>query len=169
MLIGAGLLAGFLLTRQGVQQDNAIPTISECGTKPPVERPRIIVVTCADFGEQVKAIKWISWGATMATGIATVSANDCTPDCADGHFHPYSAEVVLDRVQVNQFGPQFTRMILLYERGPPATEPSRSTMTWRCIRPDSRQLSVQARRTPTAVPAHTQNSSCHDAGLRPVP
>ena len=98
-----------------------VPGVSDCGTKPPKAEPREIILTCADGGEFVKSVDWVYWGQTSAVGEATVSVNDCDPFCYQGTYINYPAVVLLDRVQTNGSGPQFSHMVVSYQdKGPTA-------------------------------------------------
>jgi hypothetical protein len=61
----------------------------------PGYKPRVIYVACADGGIQLRHIHWKHWNSRAATGKARARVNDCTPSCADGHFHRYRATVRL--------------------------------------------------------------------------
>ena len=50
----------------------------------PEQRPRTILLTCADGGWLVTEIKWNSWTPNGADGVGTYSENQCDPDCASG-------------------------------------------------------------------------------------
>jgi hypothetical protein len=65
-----------------------------CSFKPVVE-PSTYVIACADYGIYLQGLHWTSWTAKEASGYGTFWENDCTPSCADGHFHHYSALEVL--------------------------------------------------------------------------
>ncbi len=75
----------------------AAVTWSGCEHKPRV-RPASIVVACADANFYVDHIRWSSWRATGATGRGTAHLNDCTPNCAAGHFHAFPITVRLSKV-----------------------------------------------------------------------
>jgi hypothetical protein len=62
-----------------------------------VVKPHSIVVTCADANEYVTGIIWSSWTATRAAGTGTVHYNDCTPNCAAGHFRTAAATLTLSK------------------------------------------------------------------------
>jgi hypothetical protein len=74
----------------------AIPryVVLDCSLKP-VVKPSTFVVACADHGIGVQDLHWTSWTPKLASGYGTVWANDCTPNCADGHFHYYPSLEVL--------------------------------------------------------------------------
>ena len=50
----------------------------------PVQRPEIIMLTCADGGMIVSDIKWETWSSNGATGKGIYSQNMCDPNCAEG-------------------------------------------------------------------------------------
>lgn len=59
----------------------------------PRYRPRHLIVACGDGGLYVSSIHWHNWNGSSAVGRGTAHLNDCTPDCADGHFHTYGIVV----------------------------------------------------------------------------
>ena len=60
-------------------------------------RPSDFILTCADAGDVLAHLHWVSWGsgAAFATGIEQI--NDCTPNCAAGKFINYPVLVNLWR------------------------------------------------------------------------
>ena len=67
----------------------------------PRVRPSEIILPCADHGVGVSHIAWKSWTATDAIGIGTLYYNDCTPNCAEGHFHHVPNTVITLSVPVH--------------------------------------------------------------------
>lgn len=65
--------------------DTGVQVYGNC-TTPSVE-PTEIVLTCADYGEVLEDLNWTSWTSTSATAVGTLVYNDCTPNCAQGHYH----------------------------------------------------------------------------------
>lgn len=65
--------------------DAGIEVYGNCKT-PSVE-PAEIVLACADYKVLLEALHWTSWTAASATAVGTLVYDDCTPSCADGHFH----------------------------------------------------------------------------------
>jgi hypothetical protein len=65
--------------------DAGIEVYGNCKT-PSVE-PAEIVLACADDNALLESLHWTSWTATSATAVGTFVYNDCTPNCAEGHFH----------------------------------------------------------------------------------
>ncbi len=82
--------------------DTAIGVYGNC-TSPSVE-PAEIVLTCADYGEVLTALRWTSWTATSASAVGTLVYNDCTPDCAGGHHHSVGGTTVTLTVPVHGAG-----------------------------------------------------------------
>ncbi len=64
--------------------DTSILVYGDCRT--PTFEPAEIVLTCADHGLFFQDLQWTSWTSTRATAIGTEVYNDCTPNCAEGHF-----------------------------------------------------------------------------------
>ena len=62
-----------------------IKVYADCGR--PSVKPSQIVLACADHGELFVHLGWTTWATHQATAIGTFRYNDCTPDCAEGHFH----------------------------------------------------------------------------------
>jgi hypothetical protein len=73
------------------------PVITGCAHRPQV-RPHKVVIACADVNFYVDRLSWRRWGARDAVGKGTAHENDCSPNCAAGHFHAYRATVTLSRV-----------------------------------------------------------------------
>lgn len=68
--------------------------VLDCNFKP-VVAPSTFVITCADAGIGVRDLHWTSWTPKLASGHGTFWENDCTPNCAEGHFHYYPSLEVL--------------------------------------------------------------------------
>lgn len=87
---------------------------SDCGFKKPVAKPQSMTMTCADGGTVVSDVDWRIWDANSALGAGTVTSNDCDPSCADGTNIEYAAMILMDQVESNGAGPQFTRAVLVF-------------------------------------------------------
>jgi hypothetical protein len=72
-----------------------------------------MTLTCADGGIIVQKIRWSYWGPFLATRIATLCQNGCTPDCADGTNIVSPAEVLLDLPKPTASGEQFSRVVVI--------------------------------------------------------
>ena len=60
----------------------------------------------------MRKVDWTSWSDSRARGDShRALANDCKPNCAEGTFHRYHAQLELRRVRTCSNGRQaFTRM-----------------------------------------------------------
>lgn len=65
--------------------DRSIEVYGDCQS--PSLEPGSIILTCADAGVVVQDLHWRSWTARSAVAVGTLVYNDCTPSCAEGHFH----------------------------------------------------------------------------------
>lgn len=68
--------------------------VLDCSFKP-VVAPSTFTIACADAGIGVRDLHWTSWTPKLASGHGTFWENDCTPNCAEGHFHYYRSLEVL--------------------------------------------------------------------------
>jgi hypothetical protein len=101
LLAAGGLIAGGIsLALPGAA--NAAPpahpvktVVYDCPGQPALVKPRSFTVTCADGGIQYEQLKWASWTPGRARASGLLEENDCTPNCAYGHFHTYPATIVL--------------------------------------------------------------------------
>ncbi|HZL54328.1 MAG TPA: hypothetical protein VFC22_01755 [Solirubrobacteraceae bacterium] len=62
-------------------------------------RPATIIIACADANLALTHLHWSNFGGATATAAGSYSANDCTPNCAAGHFHAFAVRVVLSRAR----------------------------------------------------------------------
>jgi hypothetical protein len=94
----------------------------DCESKPQVE-PASLVLACGDGGDRMTAMHWTSWAPTHATGTGIQSLNDCTPNCAMGHFHDYPVDIsLIGSVLVAQNEPfAYTKITLTYTGPRPTT------------------------------------------------
>jgi len=53
------------------------------------------ISNCGDGSVGLTGLQWTSWTSHLASGYGTYFLNDCTPNCASGHFHTYPALVAL--------------------------------------------------------------------------
>ena len=58
-------------------------------------RPSNFILTCADAGDVLADLHWVSWGPSAAFATGTEQINDCTPNCAAGKFINYPVLVDL--------------------------------------------------------------------------
>ena len=60
-------------------------------------RPARVVFACGDGNFYATGLSWTHWGTADAEATGAGHQNDCTPDCAAGHFHTYKLRVRLSR------------------------------------------------------------------------
>lgn len=70
--------------------------VSDCGTL--VQHPKTLTLACADANYGLAKLAWTHWGGVTATATGVASANDCTPNCAAGHFHSYPVRVAATKL-----------------------------------------------------------------------
>lgn len=92
------------------------PRIMTCASKT-VYEPKNYVIACADANSLLVNIHWTSWTPTSASALATYSANDCTPNCAAGKFHSYSARASFSGTKRTKYGPLYSRLKVSYAIG----------------------------------------------------
>jgi hypothetical protein len=57
--------------------------------KPSAYKPKQLHPFSADDGAYLYSLRWSHWGQGTSRAKGKVSANDCKPNCAMGHFHHY--------------------------------------------------------------------------------
>ncbi len=88
--------------------------VFNCTGQPQI-RPGSFVLTCADSNSYLTGLSWSGWTAGAALGTGTWHINNCTPDCAHGHFLTYPVDVTFWRprpVTNNPGERSFTRITL---------------------------------------------------------
>ena len=60
-------------------------------------KPKELTLACNDGSYYLIKLKWTSWTTRKATGSGLAEVNDCTPNCAAGHFHAYRVSVTLTK------------------------------------------------------------------------
>jgi hypothetical protein len=90
VLVCLAMLAVMLNSPIRARTQTPIAVLPNCLDKPEV-RPTSVIFACGDGGVYADGVRWSGWGAQFATATATMHANDCTPNCAQGHFHRYAA------------------------------------------------------------------------------
>jgi hypothetical protein len=55
------------------------------------QKPKRVVVSCADANFQLKSLRWHGWNKKKAKAQGKALVNDCRPDCARGTFHTIPA------------------------------------------------------------------------------
>jgi hypothetical protein len=96
-LVTGVLLAGAIAI-PALASGTARRVVGDC-TKSQV-RPATIIIACADANLALTHLHWNTFGGTTATAAGSYSFNDCTPNCAGGHFHALPVRVVLSNARI---------------------------------------------------------------------
>lgn len=98
----------------------------------PQVRPKTIVAACADANLAFGRLRWTSWTARRATASGAASVNDCTPNCAAGHFHRYPVKVTLSAPRSCHGRRELTRLAWRFEPKAPPGQPLAGAESFRC-------------------------------------
>ena len=111
------------VTRAGSAAAAAAPyVVLDCLGKAQV-KPGTISLACADDNDVLTDLHWTSWTPQLASGYGTERANDCKPDCAQGHIHNYPVLAMLWGSAAVTGHPgelRYTKATLSYPKGRPA-------------------------------------------------
>jgi hypothetical protein len=111
------------------QNGSPITVLAACGGKPEV-RPTRVLFACGDGGVWADSVRWTQWGEQVAMATATMHANDCTPNCADGHMHAYAAVLIVAGRQALANG-QFAYQRIGFVKAVNGLPADGETMDWR--------------------------------------
>jgi hypothetical protein len=114
----------------GCTPPNGIAWINDCG--PLVNEPHSLTLTCADANYQLARMSWRGLGNATATATGTARANDCTPNCAAGHFHSYPVTVRATRLTRCGRARYYDRITIVYRAARPAGVAKRDVHTFGC-------------------------------------
>jgi hypothetical protein len=95
--------------------------VVNCAFKEQV-RPSNFILTCADAGDVLAHLHWVSWGPTAAFATGIEQINNCTPNCAAGKFINYPVLVNLWRPEALKGHPgtfYFSRVTRVYTANRP--------------------------------------------------
>jgi len=93
--------------------------------------PNTFILACADHNSFLTGLTWSSWTPAAASGSGTYWQNDCTPDCAQGHFESSpGATIELSRPIATSAGVEFTALTLSYADPAAGGAPRRDTEGW---------------------------------------
>jgi hypothetical protein len=104
--------------------------INNCG--PLVSAPAQLTLACADANYGLTHLRWRHWGQPLASTSGTVRANDCTPNCAAGHFHTYPVTVTADHLARCNTARYYARLTITYVAARPAGIAKRDVHTLGC-------------------------------------
>lgn len=68
--------------------------LMNCAGEPKVE-PKVVVMTCADFGFQVRNLRWTGWGESRAYGHGLALNKVCNPSCAASQTYKHTRIVLV--------------------------------------------------------------------------
>lgn len=92
------MLAAIVTLPSPASSQSAVTALPTCEGKLQV-RPSSVIFACGDGGVYATDVRWSQWGSAFATARATMHANDCTPNCAQGHFQVYAAYLAVSGSQ----------------------------------------------------------------------
>jgi len=115
-----------------------VPVFGGCTSKVRV-RPHSVDFACADGNFYATGLRWTRWDAREASATGLGQQNDCTPDCASGHFHAYPLAVRLSGPLVCAGTDEFSRVAWRFVRSRPPgvrrTGGETFSCRWRRVRP----------------------------------
>ena len=88
--------AATVTTATNTDKTVAKPVVFDCLNHGTVE-PASYILTCADAGSVLGDLSWTSWTAQQAVAAGVHELNDCTPNCAEGKFIDYPADITFWR------------------------------------------------------------------------
>lgn len=96
----------------GCTSPDGVAWMNDCG--PLVSAPHSLVLTCADANYELVHLSWRGWGDPVATAAGSARANDCTPNCAAGHFHSYPITARASSLRVCGRARYYARLTINY-------------------------------------------------------
>jgi hypothetical protein len=137
LLLAAALaLAGVGFSQSPGIAATALPALPDCQGKP-VVKPSSITLACGDGNFYVENLKWTGWGESFAAATGTGKANDCTPNCAAGHFHSYPMLLIVSGSQQCGGRRSYARVVYAFigrSPYPQSTKVEDSTQSFPCTR-----------------------------------
>jgi len=114
----------------GCTPPNPTAWIWNCG--PLVAQPKVLTLACADANYGLASLAWHGWGKASATATGVARANDCTPNCAAGHFHSYRVRVTATRLRACGRARYYARLTIAYTSARPQGISKRDVHTLGC-------------------------------------
>lgn len=96
LLIAACLLA--LPVSAGASASGATPVYIAGQCTNHELMPHAVTLACADDNLYVTRLEYQHYGHKTTTASGLFHANDCTPNCAAGHFHTYHGTIVFRNI-----------------------------------------------------------------------
>jgi len=107
--------------RVGCRGPDGAAWISNCSRLE--SKPASIVVSCADGNYALVGLRWQRWGSASPTATGTARVNDCTPDCAGGHFHDYRITASASTLTKCGATPVYSQLTVTYAASRPKLFP----------------------------------------------
>jgi hypothetical protein len=104
--------------------------IDNCGPLAP--QPTSLILACGDANYELASLRWKGWGTAHATATGVARANDCTPNCAAGHFHSYRMTATADRLTTCGAARYYGRLTIVYPGARPQGIGKRDVHTLGC-------------------------------------
>lgn len=104
--------------------------IANCGAL--TSAPASLVLACADANYELASLTWKGWGTAHATATGVARANDCSPNCAAGHFHSYRMTATADRLTRCGAARTYDRLTIVYAGARPKGIGRRDVHTLGC-------------------------------------
>lgn len=114
----------------GCSPPPGVAWISDCGSLR--SKPASLTLACGDGNYSLEGLSWKGWGKAAATAIGSARANDCTPNCAAGHFHSYKVTATADRLSTCGKARYYARITITYPGARPAGLAKRDVHTLTC-------------------------------------
>lgn len=99
-----------------------------CRATPPVVTPSFVPVSCGDGSAFVIHVRWTYLSRTTGRAKGIFMLDDCTPDCASGHYRAYAARLTFTDVGQWDSRPFFTHLRIVFtSRHPPGVRSETAT------------------------------------------
>jgi len=99
LAVAAGSTAAAASSKSAHSSKTGKVFVASRGCNGHVFKPHSIVFACGDGNLFASKISWRSYGGQEAVGHAVVHINDCSPNCASGHFHKFRSPIRLKRIE----------------------------------------------------------------------
>jgi hypothetical protein len=104
--------------------------LPDCQGKP-VVKPVIVTLACGDGNFYAENLRWTGWGESFTAALGVGQANDCTPNCAAGHFHSYQMVLIAtDRQTCPSGQTAYAKVIYAFVGASPYPQTSRDSANW---------------------------------------
>jgi hypothetical protein len=89
------------------------PVVPLC-TQHTAVAPKEWTLACGDGNYWLTGLRWHGWDSAKATATGTGHANDCTPNCAAGHFHTFAVTVTVSGTLRCGTRRQYAKLVVAY-------------------------------------------------------